>query len=68
MISQDFCATIDWFPPEAAEAFVANGSIGDWSMTLVFDQVVPVLQELGVMDEETFETIFVQNPKRWLTA
>jgi phosphotriesterase-related protein len=68
MISQDFCATIDWFPPEAAEVFEANGSIRNWSMTLVFDEVVPALRELGAMDDEAFQTVFVENPKRWLTA
>jgi phosphotriesterase-related protein len=68
MISQDYCATIDWFPPEAAEAFVSQGAIRNWSMTLVFDEVVPALHELGVMDDSTFRTIFVENPTRWLTA
>jgi phosphotriesterase-related protein len=68
LISQDFCATIDWFPAQAAEAFESDGSIRSWSMTLVFDEVVPALYELEVMDDATFETIFVQNPKRWLTA
>jgi phosphotriesterase-related protein len=68
MISQDFCATIDWYPPEFAEAAVANGLIHNWSMTLVFDEVVPALRELGVMDDDVFDTIFVQNPARWLTA
>jgi phosphotriesterase-related protein len=68
MISQDFCATIDWFPPEAAEIFEGQGAIRNWSMTLVFDEVVPALRELGVMDDATFQTIFVENPKRWLTA
>jgi phosphotriesterase-related protein len=68
MISQDFCATIDWFPPEAAEAFETSGAIRNWSMTLVFDEVVPALRELGVMDDATFETIFRENPRRWLTA
>jgi phosphotriesterase-related protein len=68
IISQDFCATIDWFPPEAAEAFEASGAIRNWSMTLVFDEVVPSLREQGVMDDATFQTIFVENPKRWLTA
>jgi phosphotriesterase-related protein len=68
MISQDFCATIDWFPPEAAEVFEGEGAIRNWSMTLVFDEVVPALRELGVMDDATFQTIFVENPKRWLTA
>jgi phosphotriesterase-related protein len=68
MISQDFCATIDWFPPEAAEAFEQQGAIRNWSMTLVFDEVVPTLRELGAMDDDSFDTVFVQNPKRWLTA
>ncbi|HEY2181190.1 MAG TPA: hypothetical protein VGH09_05915 [Solirubrobacteraceae bacterium] len=68
MISQDFCATIDWFPLEAAEAFENSGAIRNWSMTLVFDEVVPALREQGAMDDAAFETVFVENPKRWLTA
>jgi phosphotriesterase-related protein len=68
MVSQDFCATIDWFPPEAAEAFMTSGAIRNWSMTLVFDEVVPALREQGVIDDATFQTIFVENPRRWLTA
>ncbi len=47
MISQDFCATIDWFPPEAAEAFEAQGAIRNWSMTLVFEEVVPRAARAG---------------------
>jgi phosphotriesterase-related protein len=68
MISQDFCASIDWFPPEAAEVFESQGAIRNWSMTLVFDEVVPALREAGAMDDASFETVFVENPKRWLTA
>lgn len=68
MISQDFCATIDWYPPEAAQAFESDGAIRNWSMTLVFDEVVPALREQGVFDDQVFQTIFVQNPRRWLTA
>ena len=68
MISQDYCATIDWFPPEAAQVFESQGAIRNWSMTLVFDEVVPVLREQGVMDDDTFRAIFVENPRRWLTA
>jgi phosphotriesterase-related protein len=68
MISQDFCATIDWFPPEAAEIFEGQGAIRNWSMTLVFDEVVPWLREQGVLDDAAFQTVFVENPKRWLTA
>lgn len=68
MISQDYCATIDWFPPEAEAVFESQGAIRNWSMTLVFDEVVPRLREQGVMDDQSFHTVFVENPKRWLTA
>ncbi len=68
MISQDFCATIDWFPAEAAPMFESSGAIRNWSMTLVFEEVVPALRELGAMDDASFDTVFVENPRRWLTA
>jgi phosphotriesterase-related protein len=68
MVSQDYCATIDWFPPEAAQVFESQGAIRNWSMTLVFDEVVPTLREQGVLDDQVFQTIFVENPRRWLTA
>jgi len=68
MISQDSCATFDWFPPEIAPVAERAGLVRKWSMTLVFDEVVPALRELGVMDDAVFETIFVANPRRWLTA
>jgi phosphotriesterase-related protein len=68
MISQDFCATIDWFPPEAEQVFVSQGAIRNWSMTLVFDEVLPTLRERGVLDDQAFNTIFVENPKRWLST
>jgi phosphotriesterase-related protein len=68
VVSQDFCATIDWFPPEAVEALVAQGGVRDWSMTLVFDQVLPALRDEGVLTDEHVETIFVENPRRWLAG
>lgn len=68
MISQDYCATIDWFPAEAAASSEASGAIRNWSMNLVFDEVLPALRELGVLDDEVFRTVFVKNPARWLTA
>ena len=48
--------------------FESQGAIRNWSMTLVFDEVVPTLREQGVMDDQTFNTVFVENPRRWLTA
>jgi len=29
---------------------------------------VPWLREQGAMDDASFQTIFVENPKRWLTS
>jgi phosphotriesterase-related protein len=68
IISQDFCGSIDWFPAEAAEVFESQGAIRNWSMSLVFEEVVPTLREMGVMDDAVFDTIFVANPARWLTS
>ena len=67
-IAQDFCATIDWFPPEAVEGLVQGGLVDEnWSFTLVFDEVLPALREQGFTDEH-FQTIFVDNAVRWLTG
>jgi phosphotriesterase-related protein len=68
MISQDFCPTIDWIPPELGEIAVSQGAIRNWSMTLVFDEVIPALREQGVFDDAALQTIFVENPRRWLTG
>lgn len=66
VISQDYCATIDWFPPEVQEQLLESPAINDWSFTTVFEHVVPWLREQGVMDDAVFETVFVENPARWL--
>jgi phosphotriesterase-related protein len=66
MISQDFCATIDWFPVEVVPQFEASGMIRNWSMSLVFEEVVPWLREQDVLDDAAFRTIFFENPARWL--
>jgi phosphotriesterase-related protein len=66
VISQDYCATIDWFPPEVQEELLNSPAIHHWSFTLVFEEVVPWLREQGVMDDAVFDTVFVGNPARWL--
>jgi phosphotriesterase-related protein len=66
--SQDFCATIDWFPPEAVEDLMSSGMIQGWSMTLIFETVFPALREAGVFDDDVQRTVLVDNPARWLTA
>ena len=68
VISQDYCATIDWFPPEVQEQLLNSPAIHNWSFTLVFEEVVPWLREQGVMDDTVFETVFVHNPARWLAS
>jgi phosphotriesterase-related protein len=67
-LSQDFCVTIDWFPQEAVQGLIDQGLVRDWSMTLVFDSVVPWLRAQGVLDEDAFRTIFKENPRRWLAG
>src|SRR3954468_8956946 len=71
MISQDYTVTIDWFPGEMEQVekqFEAAGAIRHWSMTLVFEEVLPWLREQGVFDDDTMNTVFVENPRRWLTG
>jgi phosphotriesterase-related protein len=65
-IGQDFCATIDWFPEEAVEGLVGGGLVNEnWSMTLIFEQVIPTLKEGGMTDEQ-LTTMLEENPRRWL--
>jgi phosphotriesterase-related protein len=66
-LSQDFCATIDWYPPEVGKQMLEAGAAKGWSMTLVFEEVIPALREAGMTDDQ-LETMMVSNPKRWLTG
>ena len=65
-ISQDYAVGIDWFPDEAKEQMIAAGLAKDWSMTLLFEQVIPTLKGSGMTDEQ-LTTMLVENPRRWLT-
>ncbi len=65
-LSQDFCVTLDWYPPEMGRQLMEQGAAKDWSMTLICDQVIPTLREAGMTDEQ-LQTMMVSNPKRWLT-
>lgn len=66
-LSQDFdipiAAGVDWYPPEVVEQLRPLAK--DWSMTFLFESVIPTLKEAGMSDEQ-LETMLVQNPKRWL--
>jgi phosphotriesterase-related protein len=63
-LSQDSCSTLDWFPPEVAEQLRAS-EVPDWSMTFLFEKVIPELKERG-MTEEQLDQMMVENPKLWL--
>ncbi len=66
-LSQDFdipiAAGLDWYPPEMIEQLEPLAK--DWSMTFLFESVIPTLKESGMTDEQ-LETMLVENPKRWL--
>ena len=68
MLSQDYVVAIDWFPPEAVEQLIEAGAVQeDWSMTLLFETVLPALREGGMTDEQ-LDTMMVDNPRRWLVG
>jgi phosphotriesterase-related protein len=60
MLSQDYCATIDWFPPELVAQMAPK-----WNFTFVLDEVIPTLKEAGVTQEQ-LDTMMVEAPRRWL--
>jgi phosphotriesterase-related protein len=68
-LSQDFDIPIanglDWYPPEMVEQLMAAGAATDWSMTFLFETVIPTLKEGGMTDDQ-LTTMMVENPKRWL--
>jgi phosphotriesterase-related protein len=68
-LSQDFDIPIanglDWYPPEVVEQLQASGAANDWSMTFLFESVIPMLKQDGMTDEQ-LNTMMVENPKRWL--
>jgi len=63
-LSQDYCSTLDYFTPEVAEQLAATAA-ANWSMTFLFEQVIPELKERGMTDEQ-LDQMMVENPKRWL--
>ena len=63
-IAQDFCSTLDWFPREIQD-YLRQNEVPDWSMTFLFEKVVPELKERGMTDEQ-LNQMMVENPKRWL--
>jgi phosphotriesterase-related protein len=63
-LSQDWCSTIDWFTPEMEEQLKPVAA-PNWSMTFLFEQVIPELKERGMTDDQ-LNKMMVENPKGWL--
>jgi phosphotriesterase-related protein len=63
-LSQDYCSTIDWFPLEVQD-YLKQNEVPKWSMTFLFEEVIPELKERGMTDEQ-LEQMMLENPKRWL--
>jgi phosphotriesterase-related protein len=66
-LAADSCATIDWFPPQAAAQMLEAGLVKDWNIRIVPERVIPELREAGV-DEGQIETMMVRNPAAWLAG
>ncbi len=66
-LSQDFVVALDWFPDEQVEQLMEAGAVKDWSMTLLFEQIIPQLREGGMTDDQ-LDTMLVDNPRRWLAG
>ena len=64
-LSQDYAVGLDWYPPEVEEQLRVPGVAGDWSMTFLFESVIPELEQRGMTGEQ-LDTMLVENPKRWL--
>lgn len=62
MLGQDSCATIDWYPPEMIPVLAPR-----WHATLIFEEEIPALHELGVTEEHV-ATMLDVNPAAWLSA
>ena len=63
-LSQDYCSTLDWFPLEVQDYLKAN-EVPNWSMTYLFEEVIPELKQRGMTDEQ-LDQMMVANPKAWL--
>jgi phosphotriesterase-related protein len=61
-LSQDACATMDWYPPELKPQLAP-----EWDFTFLWRGVLPALSDGGVSDDE-IDTMMRQNPRAWLTA
>jgi phosphotriesterase-related protein len=61
-LSQDYCCTIDWYPPEVKKEMKLK-----WSMYFIFDEVIPYFKESGITDEQ-IHTMMIENAQRWFAS
>jgi phosphotriesterase-related protein len=62
MLSQDACATMDWYPPELKPQLAP-----EWDFTFLWRGVLSELSDGGVSDGD-IDTMMRENPRAWLTA
>ena len=62
VLSQDACATIDWFPEEMIAQLAP-----DWDFTHIFRTIIPQLLDLGVSQADVDAMLDV-TPRRWLAG
>jgi phosphotriesterase-related protein len=62
VLSQDSCATIDWFPDELRAQLAPK-----WTFTLIFEEILPQLRALGVSAAD-IDTMLDVVPARWLAG
>ena len=62
VLSQDACATIDWFPEELIGQLAPN-----WHFAHIFETILPQLSDLGVSDDQ-IATMLDTTPRRWLAG
>ena len=58
-LSQDYCCSLDWYPPAVIKAVSPK-----WSMKYVLDEVIPELKSEGVTEEQ-IQTMMFDNARRW---
>ncbi|WP_202795173.1 phosphotriesterase [Vulcanisaeta moutnovskia] len=62
LLSHDYCPTIDWYPPE-----VVRSTVPDWTMTLIFEKVIPRMRSEGITEEQ-INRVLIDNPRRLFTG
>ncbi len=62
VLAHDASCHIDWFPQELIPVFAPN-----WHYQHLFDDVLPLLRELGVTGEQ-IDTMLIANPRRYFSG